>query len=211
MAKILVGVTGGIAAYKVCSLVSFLAQEHKVKVIMTPSAVQFVGTVTFQALSNNPVYVDMFDIKDPTKVEHIDLAQWANIMVIAPATASTIGKMANGICDNLLTTVFMALPFETPVVIAPAMNTNMWKNPLMQRQVRLIESTAVSTVGEYNHRELLKYYIVPPASGKLACGDVGEGKLADNKLISDFIRKALYEHRFANEKEDKKSEKDSQG
>ena len=192
--KVLLGVTGGIAAYKACSLVSYLVGKgHEVKVVMTPDATRFVGEITFQALSKNPVYVDMYDIKDPSKVEHIDLAGWADVVCVAPATANTLGKLANGICDNLLTTVLMAVPYNTPIVLAPAMNTHMWNNPIMQKNMNILrdlDSAPHAVHPDGNPPGLRKCYIVPPVSGVLACGDTGVGKLADNKDIVKAILEA---------------------
>jgi phosphopantothenoylcysteine decarboxylase/phosphopantothenate--cysteine ligase len=178
--NILIGITGGIAAYKICSLINFLKKERvEVKVILTEAAQKFITPLTFQTLSGNTVYTDMFKIIDTTQVEHIALAKWCNLMLVAPATANTIGKIANGIADNLLTTVVMALPKETPVLIAPAMNTNMWRNKFVQQNIKKL-------------KEIDRYHLIGPRSGKLACGDEGEGALVDKKEITAKI-KALIE------------------
>jgi len=175
--KILVGVTGGIAAYKMCSLVNmFLKEGADVKVIMTEGATKFVTPLTFQSLTNHPVYTDMWQTYNKDEVEHISLAKWADIMIISPATANIIGKIAHGIADNLLTTVVMALPKEMPVLIIPAMNTNMWENPIVQKNVE--------TLSEYK-----KYKFIDPRKGVLACRDEGSGKIADNKeILEETIR-----------------------
>ncbi len=177
--KILIGVTGGIAAYKTCSLVNmFLKEGADVKVIMTEGATKFVTPLTFQALTNHPVYIDMWQTYNKEEVEHISLAKWADIMIISPATASVIGKVACGIADNLLTTVIMALPKETDVLIVPAMNTNMWENPITQRNIE--------TLVGYK-----KYKFVETRKGILACRDEGAGKIADNDDILEEARKIL--------------------
>lgn len=177
--KILVGVTGGIAAYKACSLVNmFLKEGASVRVVMTEAATKFVTPMTFQTLTNHPVYIDMFRTYNKEEVEHISLAKWADIFVISPATANTVGKIANGIADNLLTTVIMALPEKTPVLVVPAMNTNMWDNPFVQKNI--------NTLSEGN-----KYVFVKPRKGILACGTEGEGKIADNEDIINETKKIL--------------------
>ena len=130
---IIIGITGGIAAYKVCSLIRLYKKaKANVKVVVTPSALNFVTKLTLQTLSNNEVYVDNFKI-DEYKPEHISLCDEADIMVIAPATANTISKIANGICDNLLTST--ACAFKKPILFAPAMNTGMWENTFVQENL----------------------------------------------------------------------------
>ncbi len=169
--NVLVGVSGGIAAYKACSLVRLLVKEgFSVKVMMTEAATKFVAPLTFQELSRNPVYIDMFTpLKDET-AKHVSLAKWADLCVIAPLSANTLSKIAQGICDNLLTTVVCALPKETKVILVPAMNENMWKNPLIQENVKKLSV-------------LKKYVILPPAKGELACGVYGEGRMPEVKEI----------------------------
>ncbi len=138
--KIVLGVTGGIAAYKACALTSKLTQEGaEVKVIMTESATKFVTPLTFQALSRNPVYTDTFDEKDPLKIAHIDLADWADYIVIAPATANIIGKLANGIADDMLTTTILAT--KASIFIAPAMNVNMYEHPAVMKHLNTLKKT----------------------------------------------------------------------
>ena len=174
--KILVGISGGIAVYKIASLVNyFIKYGADVKVIMTRSATEFVAPLTFQSLTNHPVYVDMFKIIDPEQVEHISLAKWSDIFILAPATANTIGKIANGVADNLLTTIIMALPQKTKVIIAPAMNVEMWKNPIVQKNVSSLKSISN------------KYYFIEPVSGVLACRDEGVGKIADLESIVNYV------------------------
>lgn len=177
--KILIGITGGIAAYKTCSLVNmFLKEGAYVRVIMTEAAMKFVAPLTFQALTNHPVYTDMFETYNKEEVEHISLAQWADILIVSPVTANTIGKIANGIADNLLTTVIMALPEETPVLMVPAMNTNMWDNPFVQKNIKILA-------------ENKNYAFVKPEKGILACRAEGEGKIADNENIINTAKKIL--------------------
>ena len=166
---ILIGITGGIAAYKICELIRmFKRQNANVRVICTPNALNFVTKLTLQNLSQNEVGVDEFEIPD-FKPEHISYADEADIMIIAPATANTIGKIANGICDNLLTSIVCA--FKNPVVIAPAMNCNMWENLIIQENIQKLRSTG--------------YEIIAPESGFLACGYNGTGRLADLNKIFD--------------------------
>ncbi|NAP01144.1 bifunctional 4'-phosphopantothenoylcysteine decarboxylase/phosphopantothenoylcysteine synthetase, partial [Halomonas sp. MG34] len=137
--KILLGVSGGIAAYKACALTSKLTQQGAiVKVVMTKSAVEFVSPLTFQALSRNPVYTDTFDEKDPSKIAHIDLADWADFILLAPATANVIGKLANGIADDMLSTILLAS--EAPVYIAPAMKVHMYAHPAVRKNMQQLES-----------------------------------------------------------------------
>src|SRR5690625_4890811 len=136
--NVILGVSGGIAAYKACALTSKLTQAGaNVKVIMTESAREFVSPLTFQALSRNPVYTDTFDEKDPEKIAHIDVADWADIALIAPATANIIGKLANGIADDMLSTVLLAT--RASVYIAPAMNVHMYANPAVVKNMKQLE------------------------------------------------------------------------
>lgn len=175
--NVILGVTGGVAAYKACSLAGLLLKEGAdVKVIMTPAATEFVGPLTFQALTHHPVYVDMLKPINHEEVEHISLAEWCDLAVIAPATANTLGKLANGLCDNLLTTVLTALPKEVPIVIAPAMNTKMWNNDFVQENLNKLRLSK-------------RYFFVDPVSGKLACGDDDKGKVAPNESILEEIKR----------------------
>ena len=166
---VLIGITGGIAAYKICELIRmFKRRNANVRVICTPNALNFVTKLTLQNLSQNEVGIEEFEIPD-FKPEHISYADEADIMVIAPATANTIAKIANGICDNLLTSVVSA--FKKPVIIAPAMNCNMWENPIIQENIQKL----------YKYG----YEIVEPESGFLACGYNGTGRLASLDKIFD--------------------------
>ena len=170
--KIVLGVSGGIAAYKACDIVSRLKKLNAdVHVIMTASAAKFVTPLTFQSLSLNQVAVDMFDTPNYWEIEHISLAKLADVIVIAPATANIIGKLANGIADDMLSTTIMAT--KAKVLIAPAMNTNMYENPVLQRNIKLLSE--------------LGYIMIPPTEGRLACGDVGKGKMAEPAVIEKSI------------------------
>ena len=169
---IIVGVTGGIAASKACDVVSKLKKLNaNIHVIMTESACEFVQPMTFQTLSNNFVINDMFKEPKTWEVEHIELAKKADAFLIVPATANFIGKLAAGIADDMLTTTVMAT--RAPVIIAPAMNTNMYTNRIVQANM--------DKLGD------LGYRFIDPASGRLACGDIGAGKLADVDDILAFI------------------------
>ena len=166
--SILIGITGGIAAYKICNLIRLYKKAGAdVRVVMTPNALNFVTKLTLQSLSQNEVYTDSFDIKE-YKPEHIALTE-ADIFVIAPASANTISKIANGICDNLLLTT--ACAFSKPILLAPAMNTNMWQNSFVQENIeKLIRSG---------------YHILSPESGFLACGGNGIGRMREVEDIFD--------------------------
>ena len=169
---VVIGVSGGIAVYKACDVVSRLKKLNaNVHVIMTKNAKEFVTPLTFQSLSQNYVVSDMFEEPKTWDVEHISLAKKADVFLIAPATANVIGKIANGICDDMLTTTVMATTGR--VLIAPAMNTNMYKNPILQRNIKILKE--------------LDYSFINPKSGRLACGDVGEGKLASPEVIVDSV------------------------
>ncbi len=176
--NIVLGVTGGIAAYKAADLASKLKKEGvNLEVVMTDGAVEFISPMTFQTLSGNVVHREMFSEITSYNVEHISLAQKADIILIAPATANTISKIANGIADNLLTTVVMAATAE--VIIAPAMNTFMYQNPIMKENMDKLKK--------------LGYKFINPGSGLLACGDVGEGKMAEPADIVNYLLDALEE------------------
>lgn len=173
---VVIGVSGGIAVYKVCDVVSRLKKlGANVHVIMTKSATEFVAPLTFQSLSQNYVVSDMFEEPKTWDVEHISLAKKADLFLVAPATANIIGKMACGISDDMLSTTVMAT--KAKVLIAPAMNTNMYENPIVQRNI--------STLKELN------YEFIEPESGRLACGDTGKGKLATPENIVQAIVNAL--------------------
>lgn len=175
--NILIGITGGIAAYKICELIRMFKRENaNVRVICTKNALNFVTKLTLQNLSQNAVGVEEFELED-FKPEHISYADEADIMVIAPATANTISKIATGICDNLLTSVVCA--FKKPVIIAPAMNCNMWGNPIIQENLKKL-----STFG---------YKILEPENGYLACGYEGKGRLCSLDKIFNETSSILLE------------------
>lgn len=177
--NILLCVSGGIAVYKACALTSKLTQKGaNVKVIMTESASKFVSPLTFQALSRNPVYTDTFDEKDSEKIAHIDLADWADLILVAPATANIIGKIANGIADDMLTTTLLAS--HSPIYVAPAMNVHMYQHPAVMENMRRLEEWG--------------YHFIEPGAGYLACGYVGKGRLEE----PESIIKVLEEHQSNN-------------
>lgn len=175
---VLVGITGGIAAYKICELIRMYKRaQANIRVICTKNALNFVTKLTLQNLSQNEVGVEEFEL-DEYKPEHISYADEADIMVIAPATANTISKIAHGICDNLLTSVVCA--FRKPIIIAPAMNCNMWENPIIQGNLQKL-----STLG---------YKILEPDSGFLACGYEGKGRLCElDKIFNTTVEILLTE------------------
>ena len=161
--KILLGVTGGIAAYKSCELCSLaVKQNNLIKVIQTPNSKKFVGSLTFEGLTGSQVLVDTFDCA----MDHIEWAKWADVIVIAPMTANMMAKIAQGLCDDLLSTTVLATPIDTPILLCPAMNTHMWTNPLTQRNLEILQSTN-------------RFSFTMPVSKRLACGDVGIGGLAE--------------------------------
>lgn len=173
---VVIGVSGGIAVYKTLDVISRLRKLGvNVNVIMTKSATEFVTPLSFQSLSQNYVVCDMFEDPKTWDVEHISLAKRADLFLIAPATANVIGKMANGIADDMLTTTVMAT--KAKVLIAPAMNTNMFENPIVQRNITTLKE--------------LGYNFVEPESGRLACGDTGKGKLASPETIVEEVVKLL--------------------
>lgn len=174
--NIILGVTGGIAVYKAADLVSKLKKKKtNVEVIMTEGSMEFVNPLTFQTMSENPVHTTMFNKISKFDVEHISLAQKGDLILIAPATANTIGKIANGIADNLLTTVVMAS--NKRIVFAPAMNTCMYNNPIVQANMKKLENMGC--------------YFIEPGSGRLACGDYGAGKMAEPEDIVEYIDSLL--------------------
>lgn len=173
---VVIGVSGGIAVYKCLDVISRLRKLGvNVNVIMTKSATEFVAPLSFQSLSQNYVVCDMFEDPKTWDVEHISLAKKADVFLIAPATANVIGKIANGIADDMLTTTVMAT--KGKVLIAPAMNTNMYENPIVQRNISILKE--------------LGYNFVEPESGRLACGDTGKGKLATPETIVNEVLNLL--------------------
>lgn len=172
---VLLGVTGGIAAYKSASLVSLLTQAGvDVRVIMTDSATRLVAPRTFQALSGNPVYTELFPQQGEAH-PHIDLARQGDLLCIAPASANFIGKAANGIADDLLSTAYLA--FNAPILFAPAMNGAMWQKKSVQRNVQTLFSDGVAFIG--------------PEEGRFSCGESGVGRMAEAVQICDKIKEML--------------------
>lgn len=170
---VVIGVTGGIAVYKALDVISALRKKDiEVHVIMTESASKFVNPLTFQSISQNMVVTDMFAEPKAWEIQHISLAQKADLMLIAPATANIIGKVANGIADDMLSTTIMAAA-KAKVIFAPAMNTNMYQNKIVQGNIEKLKSYG--------------YEFIEPASGRLACGDIGIGKLADVNTIVERV------------------------
>ena len=174
--KIVLGITGSIAAYKACTLIRlFVKQGHEVQVVITPAGKEFITPITLSALSSNPVISDFFSQRDGTWHSHVSLGLWADAMVIAPATASTIGKMANGIADNMLITTYLSM--KAPVFVAPAMDLDMWAHPATQANLDKLRSRGVS--------------IIEPAEGELASHLVGKGRMAEPEIIADTVLSAL--------------------
>ncbi|MBN1064361.1 bifunctional phosphopantothenoylcysteine decarboxylase/phosphopantothenate--cysteine ligase CoaBC [Clostridium botulinum] len=169
---VVLGVSGGIAVYKALEVISLLRkQDIEVRVIMTKSATEFVTPLSFQSLSQNMVIYDMFSEPKAWEIQHISLAEKADVFLVAPATANIIGKVANGIADDMLSTTIMAT--KAKVIFAPAMNTHMYENPIVQGNIEKLKN--------------LGYEFIEPASGRLACGDIGKGKLEDPKVIVDRV------------------------
>lgn len=170
--NVILGVTGSIAAYKIASLASMLKKMHcNVDVIMTKNAANFINPITFESLTGNKCIVDTFDRNFQFNVEHVSLAKKADLIMVAPASANFIGKAANGIADDMLTTTFMACRCKK--IAAPAMNTNMYVNPIVQDNIKKLESYGVE--------------IIPPATGYLACGDTGAGKMPEPEVLCNYI------------------------
>lgn len=176
--NIVIGVTGGIAAYKVCGLINYLKGEGaNIDVIMTKSATNFITPLTLETLSGNKVIIDMFKRPDYIEVEHISLATKADLFLVVPATANIIGKVSWGIADNMLSTTIMAT--KSPVIFAPAMNNNMYKNRIVRENIERLKSFG--------------YKFIEPDTGHLACGYEAEGKLPKTKIIIDNVKKLIKE------------------
>jgi phosphopantothenoylcysteine synthetase/decarboxylase len=177
--NILLGVSGGIAAYKAVDLASKMtAAGAKVKTVMTQNACHLIGPPSFEAVTNSAVFTSLWNTPDEYKIGHIALEQWADIIVVAPATANIIGKIANGICDDLLSTILCAawsLIRSKSAILAPAMNNNMWNNSAVQRNV-----TTVKEMG---------FQLIGPVEGRLACGTEGIGRMAEPQDILKAIEK----------------------
>lgn len=173
---VVLGVTGGIAAYKIASLASMLVKQHAdVQVIMTENATNFITPTTFETLTGNKCLVDTFDRNFQFRVEHVALAKRADIFMIAPATANVIAKVAHGLADDMLTTTFLAC--KKPKYIVPAMNTQMYENPITQDNLDICRRYGM--------------HVVEPASGYLACGDTGAGKMPEPELLMEYIMQEL--------------------
>lgn len=173
MSRILLGVTGSIAAYKAVELVRlFVKAGDEVSVVMTPAATEFVAPLTFQTLSRNPVHIDSFARPAGWRPDHISLAEWADVALVAPATANTLAKMVYGLADNLLTSLLLAT--RAKIAVAPAMNAGMWENPVTQANVATLKSRGVAVIG--------------PGTGELACATTGEGRLADPGEIFKAVK-----------------------
>jgi len=173
---IILGITGGIAAYKCCDLTRLLVKQGAfVHIVMTSAAHHFVAPLALQTLSGNKVYSDMFDLTRESEIGHISLADRADLVLIAPATADIIAKISHGICDELLTTVVSAT--KAPVLLAPSMNSNMWSNPITQENVSRLKG--------------YDYHFIEPAEGELACGYEGKGRLPELDSIIRFIEQHL--------------------
>lgn len=173
---VLLGVTGGIAAYKMANVASSLVKMgFNVHVIMTENATNFITPTTFETLTSNKCITDTFDRNFQFEVEHISLAKKADVVLIAPATANVIGKMANGIADDMLTTTLLAC--KCPKIVAPAMNTNMYENPIVRDNIAKLM--------------MYGFKIIPADSGRLACGDTGKGKLPDESVLIEYIMREL--------------------
>jgi len=174
---VLLGVSGGIAAYKVVDLASKLTVlGADVKTVMTESACRFVGAKSFEAVTRSAVFTSLWSSPEEHKSTHITLVDWADIVVVAPATANIMGKAANGICDDLLSTTLCAASGK-PILLAPTMNSNMWANPAVERNVQTLKEGGVQLIG--------------PVEGRLANGAVGMGRMAEPREIMAAIEKML--------------------
>ncbi|QAT51093.1 phosphopantothenoylcysteine decarboxylase [Caproiciproducens sp. NJN-50] len=177
MKNILLGVTGSIAAYKAADLASILTGDgYRVDVIMTKGAAKFITPLTLQTLSKNRVYTDVFQEEEPSEVKHISLARQADLLLVAPASADVIGKMANGLADDMLTSAALAVR-DIPRYVAPAMNTRMYENPIVRGNLERLRGFG--------------FEIIPPKEAKLACGDVGRGALAEVGTIVKTVEERL--------------------
>lgn len=193
---ILLGVSGSIAAYKIAYLASALKKQRAtVHVLMTQNATNFINPITFESLTGNKCLVDTFDRNFEFQVEHVALASRADLVMIAPASANVIGKLAHGIADDMLTTTVMAC--KCPKILAPAMNTNMFENPVVQDNLKILE--------KYH------YEIVQPAVGYLACGATGAGKMEEPQVLLEYIYRAVARKRSARQENPSDSRSNSGG
>ena len=178
--NIVIGISGGIAAYKACGIISYLKKEGaNIYVIMTENATKFITSLTLEVLSGHKVVVDMFDRPDYMNVEHISLARMADLFLVVPATANILGKVANGIADDMLSTTIMAT--KAPVIFAPAMNNGMYENPIVQNNLEKLRSYG--------------YKIIEPSIGHLACGYEAKGKLPKSEEIIDYVKVLVKERK----------------
>ncbi len=176
---IVLAVTAGIAAYKSAALIRELKRDDaEVLVIMTPSSTKFITPLTLETLSQNPVAVDMFERENKWSMEHIALADRADLLVVAPATANFIGKAASAIADDLVSTTFLTMMSSVPTLLAPAMNNRMWDNPFVQRNIETLTSAGVNIIG--------------PMKGKLADGRIGVGRMAETDEILAAAKEAIH-------------------
>ena len=174
--NILFQLTGSIACYKACNVISKLVQEGcGVKTVCSLNALKFIGKSTLEGLTHNPVYVDTFE--DRSALEHIELTRWMDLAIICPATANIINKMAAGIGDDYISTIFLAFDFSKPYLVAPAMNQNMWAHPATRRSVGILNDWGVKMIG--------------PGTGYQACGDKGAGRLSEPEAIYKEIKNNL--------------------
>lgn len=178
MKTVLLGVSGSISAYKAADITSRLGKlGYSVEVIMTVNSTKFITPLTLQALSKKPVHTEVMEELYPEQINHIELAKRADLFLVAPASANIIGKLANGIADDMLSTVAMALKEEVPKLIAPAMNTYMYQNPIMQKNLNTLKDVG--------------YQEIEPREALLACGDFGRGALADVDEIVNQVNQIL--------------------
>ena len=185
MKNILVGITGGIAAYKSAGIISLLKKKgYNVKVVMTENATKIIGPLTLETLSRNRIYVDMWDSNPHYEVEHISLADWADIVLIAPATYNIIGKVANGIADDMLTTILSAVSVRKPVFFALAMNVNMYENPVLKENIDKLKSFG--------------YRFIDAEEGLLACNYSAKGRMSEPENIVDEIERYSIFSKFEN-------------
>ncbi len=175
--RIIIGVTGSIASYKILELVRGIVRaKGQVKVVMTRNATKFITPYAFSTLTGNPVYVDLFPPDFSWSPLHISLSEWGEVMLVAPATANILGKAANGIADDLLSTLILSFP--NPIIFAPAMNENMWKNPAVEENICILRERG--------------FEVIPPEKGELATGKVGEGRLPSPETLLFWLRKCFY-------------------
>lgn len=180
MANITLAVTGSISAYKAADITSQLTKlGHSFTVLMSQSATKFITPLTLQALSKNLVHTDVMLEEDPTAIKHIDIAKETDLFLVAPASANTIAKLANGLADNMVTATALAIPIGVPKLVAPAMNTNMYLHPATQRNLK--------TLTTYGYEE------IKPREALLACGDFGTGALAEVEIIVKKVKEVLHE------------------